>query len=284
MKRFLLLMTIVIANVSLYGKEYLALETAWVTEAWGSHNPQGVTTTVIYKIDGEKIIEGYDSFELSSYSLGGQKLESITYLRQDGDKIYFYFSNTENPKWLLMYDFGLTPGETCHVYQPLYSGKRATYSEGDVTCVKSSKADNDFNGLATLTVQHGYYEVLGPQYGVWIDGIGASGGILRNINFNLEGFSSELMEFIFDKKVIYSKKTGIKEVNVSKHFNAYRLNGEITIYGPAESHFQIYDITGKFLGAFKTDTYGNVTVRADAPQQFYILRDIQTGKTQKIIM
>ena len=108
-------------------------------------------------------------------------------LRCDADKIYLQHAN-DIDKWVLMYDFGLQPGDDCFVSCVEFSGD-GKYETFHLRCLERTISEK-YGGLPCIKLGE-IYDYNGKEIidgeGVWILGIGSTRGLLDNAGFSLVG-------------------------------------------------------------------------------------------------
>lgn len=203
-------MTAMTANCHLYFKNGVE----WKTEILGipdGHLRKSIETVTLEgdtTVDGFKAVKMYVQADSENHD---SRKELAAAIRTEGEKVYF-FHDSETPEWLLMYDFGLKPGEGSYVHY-LPTGSNKIPFRSYMKCMSLGK-DED-SGWDTMTLEE--YETdscernLGP--GVWLKGLGAKQGVLGNSCFNCAGRASVLLEASLDGTVIYkNKNAGVAEV------------------------------------------------------------------------
>lgn len=241
-------MTALTANCQLHFKDGME----WKTLLSGTTEPIPTTALETVTLKGDTTVNGFKAMKMyvqtvSETHNSGKELAAP--IRTEGEKVYFYH-DSETPEWLLLYDFGLKPGEGCYVHY-LPTGSNRIPFRSYVKCVSLGK-DND-SGWDTMTLEE--YETdscetsLGS--GIWFKGLGAEHGVLGNSRFDCAGLATVLIEASLDGKVIYKKKNaGIAEISGTGL--SIRVDGlNLTVSGADGECISLYSDNGTLAGNFR---------------------------------
>lgn len=243
-------MTALTANCQLHFKDGME----WKTLLSGTTEPIPTTALETVTLEGDTTVNGFKAMKMyvqtvSETHNSGKELAAP--IRTEGEKVYFYH-DSEPPEWLLLYDFGLKPGEGCYVHY-LPTGSNKIPFRSYVKCVSLGK-DED-SGWDTIVLEEYKTDACEgiPAHGTWLKGLGSENGVLWNSSFESDGASATLLlEASFDGKVIYKKKNaGISEVaDTGLCIQADGL--DVTVSGADGETIALYSDNGTLTGNFRT--------------------------------
>ena len=180
----------------------------WMGKGFSTAYPNGGEYWVLYQICRQSDNEQLSLYRYSFSDQTGDNSVFICYIKTEGDKVYFNQYDDSIPKWNLMYDFGLKPGEGCYIYSPLnYNLKRPRKPVREYMVCTDIHPDPDNPGWEIMEME--VYDEEDTQKpwdkGKWIKGLGSERWIERSNGFNLAGGGSELIQVYDNDKLIYSK-------------------------------------------------------------------------------
>ena len=239
----------------IFGQECFTNGTEWTTKITTPGNPQK-DLIQIEKLDGMVNIDGYDALKMyCEYESIPDSKTLLSYVRTEGDKVFFRLPDDDSGTWYLMYDFGLVRGEGCYLYCPLYTDKENnnTPLKDYFKCISWTK--DETSGIYIMDAEE--YEdntctgliLDGPR---WFDGISSIRGISSNIGLGMRaGSFPQLIEVKNGDRVFYSDNT----TSISKVSNTplrYRVDGlNINLSGTeVGDNIQVYYTSGALLGNF----------------------------------
>lgn len=135
------------------------------------------------------------------------------------DKVY-YLLPEDGSQWKLLYDFSLTPGDTCICYG-------ASSWEFNVKC-DSIIEDYLGTGLSAKIIKPNddFYQELYSMR--WIEGIGSDWGLMENCMFDIVGGGSKILYVDLDGKRIFTSEgySSIENVRGNQKSEIYNLQGQ----------------------------------------------------------
>lgn len=277
MKKFILLILAFIPLL-MNGQIHFTDGMKWRTQIYGTHEPEVVKSIEVVTIEKTQDDNCFNMYR--SYEDNISDRELIAVIKKEESKVYFNPNGFKYSEWYLLYDFGLKPGEGCFIYNPL------TFSEDSEpykTYVKCIGIDEKFNEDWSLLRLEEYTDdsclnIIGN--GSWIIGLSSLNGILYNNRFEVDGFSSRLLDISDNERILYSNiQSGILEITDTSILNI-KIDGlDISISVNDDICGSIYSQSGVHLGDYKfnkTPTYIKLSNRG-----IYILK---LGNTSKKIL
>lgn len=129
----------------------------------------------------------------------------VSYVRTEGEKVFFKIEPGADAEWYLLYDFGLKPGEGCYVYSPAFLPFDP--DSNDRRYVRCTEIVETYpSGINYMSLEVGFHET--DDYfddGVWIKGIASLTGVLHNNTFGLSGMGAVLLEVSCNGEKIYQR-------------------------------------------------------------------------------
>ena len=235
----------------IFGQECFTNGTEWKMMI-RSIEYQPKTSFEISKLDGMVNINGYDAFKMySEYENKPDSKTLLYYVRKENDKVFFKLPDDDSEEWYLMYDFGLTVGEGCYIYNPTFTINDKELYKTYLKCISITKdetSDNTIMGMEEY--KDDTFELLRGE-GKWIKGISSTLGINYNTGFGMTGGEFRLLEVKNGDRVFYSDNT----TSISKVSNTplrYRVDGlNINLSGTeVGDNIQVYYTSGALLGNF----------------------------------
>lgn len=251
MKRLVISIAMAILPMLIFGQECFTNGTEWKMMI-RSIEYQPKTSIEISKLDGMVSINGYDAFKMySEYENKPDSKTLLYYVRTEGDKVFFKLPDDNSEEWYLMYDFGLTVGEGCYIYNPTFTISLKKLYKSYLKCVSITKdetSDNTIMGMEEY--KDDTFELLRGE-GSWIKGVSSILGISRNTGFGMTGGEFRLIEVKNGDHVFYSDNT-TSIFKVSNTPLRYRVDGlNINLSGTEVSdNIQVYYTNGALLGNF----------------------------------
>ena len=96
---------------------YFTEGTSWLYHVDNVYLPDRYVDDVTVAVEAPLQIAGYQANEVWKSSAVKGERELVSYVRTEGDKVYFLADETSSD-WRLIYDFSLQPGETTVVWSP----------------------------------------------------------------------------------------------------------------------------------------------------------------------
>ncbi len=216
MKQFIVLLIGLLPIVA-RGEIYFREGVKWVMSLAAPANPNPssetpICGTVTYALknsqaqDGESIL---GLFDISTDSNGNISSETLmAKIKVEDNRVYYMPNRQDASEWLLMYDFGLLPGEGCYLDDAsgIHHTENPYPQRQYIKCV-ALEIHPDYPELETMWLQP--YEgetdeMLGVDTGIWYKGVGAFGGVLNNdpaIAYG--GGGSALVEVLHDSQALF---------------------------------------------------------------------------------
>lgn len=216
-----------IVPILMSGKNYLREGLKWSPISGGmcapavervNANSKTYYTTLKQHIndENESVLGLYDE---ATDSVGNVVVSNfLTAMKVDGDKVYFKPTIPGINDWLLMYDFGLTPGEGCYIYDAWTTRTIATSytnfpDKHYVKCVGLEIHPDypELDVMFMLISAEGYNDTGVMRTKVWLKGLFDMRGISDNIPDDISGgvttFIREIWQddqplFIFSEEAI----------------------------------------------------------------------------------
>jgi len=253
MKKLLLLVAFSFALPSAYSQNESIENTTWLnarwqfntsgTQSWLSRVHEISTTTDDTLINAQNYLKLYR---------GGY----IGALRVDSTR--WYFCAADSSQEMLLYDFGLQPGDT--LTEKIYVDDR-TYVDSLICVYVQTQT---YNGVPRKLVEFkaGGGNQLGSNYlyrGEWIDGIGNPQGMLVEFYQNISQYALDLACFSINDTVLYtggtyypSSNTTTVGCDASFSTQEDKPNQQLKIYpNPAQNHLWV--AWGAFSGSYTAE-------------------------------
>ncbi|MDE5807413.1 MAG: hypothetical protein K2H76_04795 [Muribaculaceae bacterium] len=208
MRYFILFLHLLFILYCASAQNYFKDGVIWVmkyegTSAPPDEAPKGYSTTFLYKAPNDSVLSMYEHSDKSE-----SEPSFIAYIKTEGDKVYFNQYEDSIPKWNLLYDFGMQPGEGCYIYSPLnYNLKRPRKPVREYMVCTDIHPDPDNPGWEIMEMEVYDEEDSEKPWdrGRWIKGLGSEMDVDRSNAFHLEGGGSDLIQVYDNDKLIYSK-------------------------------------------------------------------------------
>lgn len=292
MKKLLLLslaFCCLLPNASAY-ENYIHEGTTWVIQSSTDVTPEGVYSKACeVKINGTENIGGYEALRVVS----GSKENFVTYLRTEGDRVYFSMDGTPD-SWRLAYDFGLQPGETCEAFlidddwEVKYSVRcKRIYESPDNPGIELMDVEDTENHLVQVT---------------WIRGLGSLSGLWEYILVGVAGIGRDLLQAWDGDNMVYLKperirlnkdmtwKTLVEPSEGEKYFETQRIkvnDGLMQLYTQTSQgdesllcNLKVEDQQVYFSTVENPDEWllcYDFNMRPGEKREFYSLADIRDG-------
>ena len=223
-----------------------------------------------------KKVENTDSLAFYSwYNNDSENMRFETYVKIEGNKVFFKQKEQPYTDWYLLYDFGLSVGEGCYVYYP-------TLSEPGKTYVKCTGIEKDpYNENWELMKIEMYEDNYPLNYGefVWIKGLGSPYCVFCNGHFFFgSDYSSKLLSVYDNSELIYSAAPAA--LNDVKRTTSPKIKVEgliLTIDSTEGGAVSIFTISGECVGQYELNG-GSATISLHQPG-IYILSLQDTSYT-----
>lgn len=222
----ILLMMSVLSSIPCSAIEYtnyICPGTQWeVEEYYPAYPPIPAQTLIITYTVTDTIIDNKNCLSLMR---DGKKDQTTLYL--EGDKVWIL--SEDNPKWELLYDYGLQSGQQCTVsingwgwFSNIAYNSQGNFTEyPDIPYIEVYNQDSEDR-----------YETDSHLF-KWIPGIGSTKGLNRNSNIIFSGGgSSKLLKVVRDNEIVYEA-------------DANEENGVNTTCINSKPESSIYDLTGR---------------------------------------
>lgn len=179
-----LMLMVSTAAVAAESPNYFRPGTIWIYEA-SSVGPGSMTKEVSEWTGQEMEIGGFKAMEMWR-KYGDQTPRLMTYLRVDGDKVYF-LTDKDGSDWRLLYDFSLQSGDDCTVWWFNGSIEYDNISPiAEYLVCDEIMANNCADSVAQMKMLNFHskddYENEPEDYlqkSVWLKGVGNDGGPLH---------------------------------------------------------------------------------------------------------
>lgn len=247
----------------------------WRTQIYGTHEHEVVKLIEVVTI--EKTLDENCFNMYRFYEDNTSDKELIAVIKTEESKVYFNPNGFKSSEWYLLYDFSLKLGEGCFIYNPLTFTED---SEPYKTYVKCIGIDEKFTEDWSLLQLEEYTDnsclnLIG--YGSWIRGLSSLNGILYNNRFEVDGFSSSLLEVSDNERILYSDiPSGVLEITDTSIPNIKVDGLDIYISVNDDICGSIYSQAGVHIGNYKfskTPTHIKLSNRG-----VYILKLENTSK------
>lgn len=248
--------------------------------------------TITYKIAGDTI---YDNKEYKKILEKGVYEDSDIFnfygklIRQDSLKVYYrnieYYP--ECTKEYLLYDFGLTIGDTFYILTSSY--EEFINCGFDLSVVKDVR-DTIINGVSLKLFDFNKEVPYGGEY-ICIEGIGGSQGLLGYV-FVIDGCTTDLLCCSSNDNLFYSNWMydycyiwqGIEDVSQSRLLIYPTMVETGSLYIKSDTfplQIQVIDIYGNVL--LNQSLYNNFLDISQLKQGVYFIKERNTNIMQKII-
>ena len=247
-------------------------------------------TTITISVGNIHTFDGKDYFEIIS-SEEGQTDEITTYVREDGNKVFFYACEHE----YLMYDFDVNVGDEIFLANPLLlhwaeNGNNcheltdSDYSKFTVTAIDTIEYANISRKRITLLPPNSII----PEY--WIEGIGCIRGLYFNVVYNMSGAKMvrdcyESGELVFENEnpEFTWCVTGIEndtEIDkIDAHIDSYNI---LHIVNAKDLCISIYNLQGQLIQTVVPDSNDFDINMSSFPTGMYVLNYDNMSKNIKL--
>ena len=189
----------------------------WICNEYATTDPydQGPWLTKIW-IDGEAEVDGVKALKVYKQNyVFDDAPRFVTYIRVDGDRVLFL--NTKSAtEWSLLYDFGLDNGDLEYFFTPACNWewlpnkvpmrllcKGVSEYPLNPDYIQMEVVDRSFD-MIEMQEEGSEVDLDYMETGIWLKGLGSVDGPLSNIQFNVLGVSSILVEASLDGKVVFT--------------------------------------------------------------------------------
>lgn len=213
---------------------YFRKGTEWIMQTT-SIAPDGIphTSMTTKSIKGDTVVDNRECLVLQDYIYD-------VVLHVDGDKIWWYNDKCpQMPKWHLLYDFGLNPGDRATVVSYIQEHNSFTpeFFEAwtfEEECVDLTPCKGNKGITLMLLCEYKKDFPEWPADADWLKGIGSTRGVLMNAAVDVDSDSgSVLVQVISNGEVVYQNPnfSEVEELSIPKSTD----NRIYDIYGrPAE--------------------------------------------------
>lgn len=246
-----LMLMVSTAAVAAESPNYFRPGTIWIYEA-SSIGPGSKTEEVSEWTGQEMEIGGFKAMEMwRKYGDGTPRL--MTYLRVDGDKVYF-LTDKEGSDWRLLYDFSLQSGEDCTVWWFNGSIEYDNISPVAEYLVCDEIMANDCaDSVAQMKMLNFHskddYENNPDDYlqkSVWLKGVGNDGGPLHTFwGDGIDGVIFRLLLVESEGEVVYRAPgyTGMQGISDAR-IEVQAGCGEIRVKGADAARVRVFGADG----------------------------------------
>lgn len=267
---YLLVMLMVSQGVAAESLNYFRPGTKWIHEETGC-GPEIHSSYVFQWLDDEIEIGGFKAMKMWR-QYDGREMWLKTYLRVDGDKVYFLVDK-EGTDWRLLYDFSLKPGEGVEVWY--FNGvidDCITPMSGYMVCeeIRPSATDESITEMVMRNyASKARYESAPDDFNrcIWFQGIGSNGDPLYVIwGDDIDGGSLELLLVESEGEVVYRAPgyTGISYVGETP-VKVLTSRGELCVVCDNLSSVRVWSAGGVLCG-------GREGVFANLPRGIYVVQ------------
>lgn len=217
--RFLLLFYLFFIPYLSFGQNYFKDGVRWIMlESFLDNGvpKNGFSSTYLCKAPNDSLLSLY-----SYHDEPESKPVFIAYIKTEGEKVFFNQYEDSSPRWYLMYDFGLKPGEGCYIYRPLnYNLKRPRRPVREYMVCKDILRDeeNPEWEIMDMVVYEDENDREISDKGCWIKGLSSENDVSMSNAFHLDGGRSELIAVFDNGELIYSKITGSDPSKTVKNY------------------------------------------------------------------
>lgn len=203
-------------------------------------------------LEGTAFMAGKDCLKLYSVVTDDQQHQPflLTYIHTDGDKVYFLSmkpdADPETGEWLLLFDFGLQPGESTSVGHLFWDNAETNQKAIQVTCTAVTQEQSSDGGIITRMSM----SEKGSE-GEWIAGIGCTWGYTCNGAWGLDGVGGvTLLKASHNGEILYQAATaGINgataDIPAASDAPCYKTDG--TPFTPADKGICIQNGTKRIV-------------------------------------
>lgn len=205
----------VLASAEVQAFDMFTVGAQWVCGSFGTGSSTPTEGTDTVYIESNALVDGVECLRVMRKSDNGGEPHFLTYLRKEGEKIWF-MNNLDTKEWSLLYDFGLQSEESTTVSTisfPTSSSSRPW--ETDVRCIGVEKDSNNPDvermNIELSRESWGNY----TEEGSWLKGIGSTAGLIGNVHFGMTGFTTWLISASTpaDGVVYLREAAGVSEVS-----------------------------------------------------------------------
>lgn len=253
MKTFsFLLFAIVLLPMLSFGQTCFTGGMEWRTQLVSTADPTGRSTVEVSTLEEAVLVDGYEALKM--YSMYENEPESKAmkyYVRTDNDRVFFKLPGSTSGAWYLMYDFGLTAGQGCYVYSPVFAGDGNEPLRSYVKCVNIGTAEAPDVCLMEMEEFKDESCVEPTGKGTWLKGISSENGVDYNIGFGMDGIGTLLLSAKNGSNVLFSRNT-TSISNVPQSALKYHVEGlNLVVSGvmPGDK-LQICQTDGTVIGNF----------------------------------
>lgn len=176
----------------------------------------GFSSTYLCKAPNDSLLSLY-----SYHDEPESKPVFIAYIKTEGEKVFFNQYEDSSPRWYLMYDFGLKPGEGCYIYRPLnYNLKRPRRPVREYMVCKDILRDeeNPEWEIMDMVVYEDETDREISDSVRWIKGLSSEKGVDMNNPFLLAGGGGTVIAVLDNGYLIYSKIPGSDPSKTVKNY------------------------------------------------------------------
>ena len=185
------------ATSGIYGQNAFRIGTQWEESYQHTISPPFETHYTITSLENPTVQFGHDCLDVYRWDMANPAEKVLsTRVRCEVNKVYYQLT-PDTDEWVLLYDFGLQPGEECTVgLLTTFSDKSHEVIYCDLRCVERTTSE-EYGGVSCLVLDELKENPDGSEVsrgiGVWLDGIGGVRGFGANAYFRASGVSGELL-------------------------------------------------------------------------------------------
>lgn len=208
--RLMLLFCLLLTPYLSFGQNYFKDGVKWVllNDCYSTYGKPIKSLSYIYlcKSPGDSLLSMYSYVDEPE-----SKPIFIAYIKTEGEKVYFNQYEDSSPRWYLLYDFGLKPGEGCDIYRPLnFNPKRPRKPVKQyMECEDILRDDeNPEWEIMDMVVYKDENDRELSDSVRWIKGLSSESGVDINNPFFLAGGGRDVIAVFDNGYLIYSKIKG----------------------------------------------------------------------------
>lgn len=258
------------------GQSFFTDGMKWRTQIFGTQEQEPVAAIEVVTIERTPEDNCFDMFR--SYEDNMSAKELIAVIRTEESKIFFQPKDSKNSEWYLMYNFGLKQGEGCFIYSPLSSSENSVPVKTYIKCVSIDKSSEYEVLLLEEYADDSCSNIIGR--GSWIKGLSSLNGFLYNNRFEVDGFSSRLLDVSDNERILYTDKQSCILETTGHSIPDIKIDGlDVYISVDDEICGSLYFISGELIGKYK---FSQIPAHIVLPDRgIYVL---QVGKVSRKIM
>lgn len=215
----------------------------WETQVFSTSEPTPQSVIETNFIDGTEPVDGYTALKMYGHDDNGASTSTLKgYIRTDGDKVYFKNATSNHNKWFLIYDFGLTEGKGCYIYNTYIQDNEHDPYKTYIKCTGITAGENNCPDIMQLEEYTDESCTICIAKGKWIKGVSSWSGVMYNNRFELDGIASYLIEARYNNDIVYKQNT-TKINDTGDYGNGVSIEGK-TVTLPISGRATVADVFG----------------------------------------